>query len=52
MTIQWFFFTIIIIIIIIVVIIIIIMGVQTSGCPEWKIKALAEGQTLTSRSID
>ena len=51
MTIQWFFFT-IIIIIIIVVIIIIIMGVQTSGCPEWKIKALAEGQTLTSRSID
>ena len=31
---------------------VIIMAVQTSGCPEWKIKTLAGQQTVTSCSID
>ena len=47
-----FIIVIIIIIIIVIIIIIIIMALQTSGCPEWKIKALAGRQTVTSRSID
>ena len=37
---------IIIIIIIIINVIIIIMAVQTSGCPEYKIKCLARRQTV------